>query len=76
VRAAPKREMAADWWVSLWGGGGDSDDGGQKRAGDRGDPDVRGRRTESRVDGEGGGVLECGCEEAERSGERDGGRRF
>jgi hypothetical protein len=44
----------------------------RKRTGDRGDPDVRGRRTESRVDGGGGGVLERGCEEAEQIGEQDG----
>jgi hypothetical protein len=75
VRAAPNWEMAVDWWVSPRGGG-DGDDGGRRRTGDLIDPGVRGRRTESRVDGEGGDVLECGCEEVERRGERDDSRRF
>jgi hypothetical protein len=39
VRAAPNREMAADWRVSPWGRG-DGDGGVQKCAGDRGDPGV------------------------------------
>jgi hypothetical protein len=64
VRAAPNQEMATDWWVTPWGENGDG--GGQKH----------GRWTESMVDGEGGDVLERGCEEAELRGEQDGGQRF
>jgi hypothetical protein len=32
VRAAPNQEMAADWWVSPWGAGGEDGGGGQKHA--------------------------------------------
>jgi hypothetical protein len=71
VWEAPNREMATDWRVSRGGGGNDN---GQKRTGDRGDPSVRGRWTESREDGGGSGVLERECEGAGRKGERDGGQ--
>jgi hypothetical protein len=47
-------------------GGGDDD--GRKHARDRGDLGARGRRTESRLDGGAGDVLERECEEAEQNG--------
>jgi hypothetical protein len=34
VRVAPNHKMAADGWVSSWGGGGDGDSGGQKCVGE------------------------------------------
>jgi hypothetical protein len=55
VRAAPKWKMATDW-EGLTGGDGD----GQKCVVGRGDPGVRGRRTEPRVDKGGGDVLRRG----------------
>jgi hypothetical protein len=47
-----------------------------KHVGDRGDPGVRGRWTESWEDGGGGGVLEHGREGVERKGERDDSQRL
>jgi hypothetical protein len=73
VRVAPNQEMAADWRVSPWGGGGGAATV-ENASRDRDDPGVQGRRTESRVDGGGGSVLERGSEEVGRKGERDGGR--
>jgi hypothetical protein len=91
VRAAPNQKNGSRW-VGLTVGAKNGDCGGRKCVGGRGDPGIRGRRTESRVDGGGSDVLwrgvkkwsgeesgtaACAFERARaRSRERDGSRCF
>jgi hypothetical protein len=91
VRAAPNQKNGSGW-VGLTVGVKNGDGGGRKCVRGRGDPGIRGRRTESRVDGGGGDVLRRGAKKwsreesgtaactfecaRARSRERDGGRCF
>jgi hypothetical protein len=73
VRAAPKREVVVDWWVSPWGGGGG--DGGDRECAGEGavarSPSVDGR---CRGRGGGGENAAHGCI-LERRGKKWDGRR-